>query len=842
MGLLKRRSNFFYILLLLINAFNTKAQGLQFNANDSLLIKRTSYNVFNGNATFSDHLLISFDLSVWDRSNLGYILNVADKENSYSLSYLFNNDTGYLNFNIDARSNKIKIPLQPSLLVRKKWMKVVMNFNLDKDEVTIAVNNKNYQTSELGLHDKITARLVFGKNPLYTEVPHIAIKNLSVSDNKKNYFFPLNEWSGNNVHDEKGNIVGYVDNPFWLTRESYFWKPVFNRSFKQVAGLNFNQLDQNLSIFSKDSLITYNAQNKDLVARPYKNAMPVNMVLGKNILNTKKNRVYIYELFDVQAGQPSIASLNLDLNNLEWQTIGKATLPNQLHHHNIFYDATGDTIYLFGGYGNYKYHNTFLYYDKRTDTWQPQTFTGDKITPRFFSAAGLSDKPNEIFLFGGYGNESGNQVIGGKQYYDLYRINVQNHTIKKCWEIQPDSGVFVPANNLILSADKQYFYALCYPHEMARTALTLYKFSIKDGSYEIVSAPIPVISERIESDINLFFDGNTNEFFCTIQEFTDRHNSAIKVFSLEGPPLSRALYLQSLEPEKSSQNFVPYIIAGVFIISAIAGIILLRRKKGQSQAAVDAPLMVPEMENEPAETEAAVNQITQNAIYILGDFLVYDAKGMDITHLFSPKIKQLFALILLNSINGEGISSRKISSALWPDKEYAKTKNIRGVTFNHLRNVISNISGLELNFSGDNYFFKLDETVFCDYAFVSKILDHGEFTDASLPVILRGGLLHEMHDTWLETVKYEYEHRLINLLMREVKLSCDANNLKQALEISRYILKTEPFNEEALKYEIAVLKKLKGADYARKIFDLHAAEYRRSLGDDCPLKFEDINL
>jgi len=99
-----------------------------------------------------------------------------------------------------------------------------------------------------------------------------------------------------------------------------------------------------------------------------------------------------------------------------------------------------------------------------------------------------------------------------------------------------------------------------------------------------------------------------------------------------------------------------------------------------------------------------------------------------------------------------------------------------------------------------------------------------------------------MYDTWHEMVKYEYEHRLINLLMREVKLSCDANNLKQALEISRYILKTEPFNEEALKYEIAVLKKLKGADYARKIFDLHAAEYRRSLGDDCPLKFEDINL
>lgn len=99
----------------------------------------------------------------------------------------------------------------------------------------------------------------------------------------------------------------------------------------------------------------------------------------------------------------------------------------------------------------------------------------------------------------------------------------------------------------------------------------------------------------------------------------------------------------------------------------------------------------------------------QNSVYLLGDFFVYDKNGRDITHLFSPKIKQLFILILLNSKNLEGISSKKISSILWPDKDLAKTKNIRGVTFNHLRNAISDIDGLELTFSGDNYCFKTDE-------------------------------------------------------------------------------------------------------------------------------------
>src|ERR1700743_3044452 len=82
------------------------AQGLQFNSNDSLLTKRTSYDVFKSTPTEFDHYLkINFDLSIWDKSNLGYILNIAVEGNSYSLSYLYDNNVGYLNFNIDSKSN-----------------------------------------------------------------------------------------------------------------------------------------------------------------------------------------------------------------------------------------------------------------------------------------------------------------------------------------------------------------------------------------------------------------------------------------------------------------------------------------------------------------------------------------------------------------------------------------------------------------------------------------------------------------------------------------------------------------------------------------------------------------
>jgi hypothetical protein len=70
----------FYVL-------NTNPQGLLFKSEDSLLTQRTSYCVFNsGFPVFYGHFYISFDLSLWDNANLGYVFNLADKDLSYSLS------------------------------------------------------------------------------------------------------------------------------------------------------------------------------------------------------------------------------------------------------------------------------------------------------------------------------------------------------------------------------------------------------------------------------------------------------------------------------------------------------------------------------------------------------------------------------------------------------------------------------------------------------------------------------------------------------------------------------------------------------------------------------------
>lgn len=830
------------IVILCFPLLATNAQGLQFNSEDSLLTQRTSFHVFSSGApVFRDHFYIDFELSLWDNSNLGYVFNLTDKENSYSLSYLYTNGAGALNFNIDSKSNKLNIPLPAALLKKKNWFEVRLELDLKDDKITIHVNHQVYHAEALGFKDQMPANLIFGKNPLYTEVPNMAIKDLKIGDGSREYVFPLSEWNGNTVHDAQGTATGFVENPVWLINESYFWKQVYGQSYNDVAGLNFDPLDGDLFIFSKDSLITYDPQIKRFHAAVYANKMPVPMVLGKSIFNTRENKCFVYEIFDVPKGQPSIASLDLTGNSPKWTTVGKHVLPFQLHHHNIFYDWRQDQFYLFGGYGYYSYHNAFLRYNDSVDRWVPATFAGDKISPRFFAATGPAENPDELLLFGGYGNESGNQVVGGRQYYDLYRIDLRTHTVKKCWTIQPAAGdVFVPANNLVLSRDKKYFYALCYPHEIAKTELKLYRFSLQDGSYTVVSAPIPVASMRIESDINLFFSEKTDQFLCAVQEFADRQHSTIKLYSLGSPPVSTASYLAAMHPPTPPQvSLWFYTVPPLLLISLCLVCAVYWRKKK--------PVVLAETEKE-TETSTGLTplinanpiQRNKNAVYLLGEFLVFDLKGNDITHLFSPKIKQLFVLILLNSREGKGVSSKKISAKLWPDKDIAKTKNIKGVTFNHLRNIISDIDGIELIFANDSYSFTLNPPFFCDYCEVVDLIRHGGSIWEHYPLIARGPLLEDLPEAFLEEHKSVFEDQVLLLLLPELKRLYEAREYKAALEMAKLILGMDAFNEEALKYQLRSFRRLRGLEYSRKAYDQFTQDYQRSLGVAYHISFDKI--
>ncbi|QHS56381.1 hypothetical protein GWR56_12845 [Mucilaginibacter sp. 14171R-50] len=829
-------------LIILLSTLQGNAQGLQFNSNDSLLSRRTSYMVFAGDKpTFHDKLSIKFDLSLWDNDHLGYVFNITDtKSNSYSLTYIYNhNGSPTLNFNIDSKSNKIEIPLNLAQLKKRNWIKVRADINLKANTVSFLVNGKWYKATGFGFDGEMTPEITFGKNKHYSDVPNMAVKDLAISDGSEDYYFPLNEWKGNSVHTDRGDALGYVDHPAWLINESYFWTPKFRRTFNEVAGLNFDAERQQLFMFKKDSLISYNVQEDNITSRPYQNKLPLTLLLGKSVINTREGKCYVYEVQPPDSLH-SIAALNL--NTLKWEATGKALIKEQRHHHNVFFDKDQTNFYLFGGYGSFSYHKDFFKYLPDKDLWEKVAFKGDTISPRFFSGSSQADENNDVYIFGGYGNQSGNQIVGGKHFYDLYRVNLTTRTIKKCWEISPEEEPFVSANNLIISKDKKYFYALCYPHEKPKTNLRLYKFSIRDGSYEIVSGTIPVTSERIESDFNLFFNPQQGEFYCTAQEFVSPAQSTVRIYSLTAPPVSQQAYLNSQRPATSKFNSLYIYLTGLIIICAAAWYFVRKRRKTQGGIHTGEEI-TPEFYTRKKEADKK-----PNAVYLLGEFVVFNKHSRDITYMFSPKIKQLFILILLNSKDGQGVVSKKISATLWPDKDVTRTKNIKGVTINHLRNIIADLEGIELTFLNDTYSFQLSESFFCDYFVIidalHQIQEHNlsasRFVTDNCELFARGGLLQYLPETWLDDIKLSFEESLMLVILPEVKKIYESGDHKKAFEISRVVLNIDPFNDTALKYKLKSVRRIKGIDHAKRLYDEFINEYQKSLGSEYPVHFDKI--
>jgi two-component SAPR family response regulator len=855
------RSTAMLLICIFFSFQQSTAQGLRFNSNDSLINKRTSYNVFQQESPkFNKQLTIAFDLSLWDVEHFGYILNITDNnQNSYSLTYNHTTDQGNLYFNVDGKTNKLKIPLKKDLLVRRNWLAVRLELDLEKDQVDIKINNKHYKASGFGFKAPFLAKIVFGKNDHYTDVPEMAIRNLSVMDNIKTFDFPLDEWKGNSVHDKQGKVIGDVKNPNWLINESYSWRRMWQESFTSPVGLNFDSAKNNFLVYGQKSLLQYNVVTNELKSEPYSTPMPIKLLLGKNTLNQKENSLIAYELDPNHRSGASIARLNLV--DRSWKVIGNAKLPEQRHHHNSFYNKQSDELYVFGGYGGFAYHKEFFKYNLQQDSWDKVEFSGDKITPRFFSAASPASKTNQVYIFGGYGNQSGNQVVGGVHYYDLYQVDLTTKQVTKRWSIKPKERAFVPANNLILSADGKYFYALCYPHEDAKTYLRLYRFSILNGHYEIVSDKIPVVSERIESDINLFFDKSSNQFICTIQEFTSPEHSNVQILTLSNPPVTEQMYRQGGIKQILAPSYRMYVwlVLGLIILFTIVWLYIRWLKS---------PLPIKEhMDKVPIKAETNTTQYVSpapqvlsnafhsiekennarenaNSIYLLGEFSVYDNQATNISAHFSPKLQQLFVLILLNSKAGEGVTSKRISSYLWPEKELSNTKNIKGVTISNLRSILKDVNGIELTFLNDHYRFTINEQVYCDYFWVGDFLKQDNTGSTILaeylPAMLRGSLLPAMPAPWLDEFKTFFEQSILERLLPEVERAFSEDNLKLTVDLARVILKVDPFNDQALRFQLNAIRRLKGKDAASKYFQQFRVEYETSLGIQYPLSFEEV--
>ena len=828
------------------------SQGLLFQANDKEIKERTSLQIFQEGEIpcFTKNFQLSFELSIRDFDTFGYVFLLKEDQGKtkYSFTYTYlDGENSTFKFNTDGKENHYSLNLRNDALAYQ-WIPVSFAFDLQQDVLTIRIGDNEKKITSLGLKDTFCPHLFFGRYDYILDMPTFAIRNLKLEgDRSHSYTFPLNENEGEEVHTSIGKVLGTVVNPVWLINGSYHWEKLFEYSFQTPSGITFEPDSQRLIIFSQDSLLTYNLLKRQPQKYSYSNKLPVKLQLATHFMNTTDGKLYVYELNNLPLGDATVAAL--DLNNQEWKQTGVAALPVQLHHHDGFWDETTGKYLVFGGFGNKRFNNTFLEYDIEADRWDTLSYSGDRIIPRYFSGMAVNKNREHIYVFGGMGNESGEQSVGRNYLHDLYLLDRKQQSVRRLWQNASDHRLVV-ARDMILTPDEKYIYALCYPEYLSDTYLQLYRLTVDDGTMKALGDSIPMRSEEIMTNANLYYNSLTHEYYCTTTEFDKKGHTVIRTYVLSAPPVSLD-EIRSYGSRSSLEIRWLWIMAGIGVLLLAGGVLFVRKKRGKQRNAVlesSSVLMSPPVGREPdksvqgketlAKEDFESSLVRPNAVYLFGPFTVIDRNGRDITHLFSSRLRQVFIYILLHSTHN-GVLSASLNEVFWADKPDDKVKNLKGVTINQIRKNLAELDGVEL--VHDKGYFRLVFTdCYCDY-FRFRTLKNAEEVENELGILLmRGKFLDGMDAGMMDHFKQKVEEFLSSFLPLEIERLYQQHKYDAVIRFCNVLFRVDPVNELALAYGMHALNHTGSSQEAILQYSLFVREYRQMMNEEYSTSYAEL--
>lgn len=308
-----------YLLGVVLSPALVRAQGLRFRDSEAPIDQRTSYTVFSRRPpTYSGRFDLEFDLSLYPEKKIGYILRVKNDADHriYNLFYDGQGSQILFRLNDEGRSSLITASIDPRELTDVKWFRMKLTFDLERDSIGLAINNRTFGASGVAMSDRCRPAVVFGRSDHIIDVPSFAIRNLSIGDTRR-MFFALSESRGEVVHDERGRAVGRAVCPLWLINDAYHWRFLASFSSSGVAGANYNPRNKEFYYFNRDTLFIYDIRTGQTRQQLFSERCPVDLKLGTNFIDPGRGQLYAYEVYTENdpaspEGECSVASLDLN--------------------------------------------------------------------------------------------------------------------------------------------------------------------------------------------------------------------------------------------------------------------------------------------------------------------------------------------------------------------------------------------------------------------------------------------------------------------------------------------------------------------------------------------------
>lgn len=306
------------------------------------------------------------------------------------------------------------------------------------------------------------------------------------------------------------------------------------------------------------------------------------------------------------------------------------------------------------------------------------------------------------------------------------------------------------------------------------------------------------------------------------EEFFKGYISGIKIWERELNDDEIRQEFASKQSVRGSQNYV--WMGGFAVLSLLligTGFIVRRRKKQISSG--------DELKIQESYPAVGKHGGKGESISCFGGLRIVGSDGSDLSKKLSPKLKQLFVLILLHSLgNKKGISSKEMSDVLWPGMSPQNAKNIRGTNIQNLKAVLAMCSGIKLVYQDKLWFFEFADGYFVDYAYIKNWLANERYYDlekliGQLPYflsILKGGLFFQnMSESWLDSYINQMSSRVVEYCESLFHLLPEGKNDTLLLDIAEVISINDPLSEVALRKKMSILTKQGKLGLAHSLFD-----------------------
>lgn len=635
----------FVFLAFLHGQLQGQNYGLQFSGHEVPLNERTElYLTPDKPLHFDNSFQLSFDFGFQPNltSYFGYIYRIVIGSKSIDFMHGFLPDTEnnfQLIFNNQPSNITFPIPLDT---LTSEWTHFDFRIDLDAGTISCVLEDTTLVDQIEGYDAREGLRIFFGAHEFdqftTTDVAQIKIRDIRLgTDSKKKYAWPLKQYSGDVVVEEKHHRDGWVKNPNWLLNLHANWKKIGQLELDGLAQSAFNQDDDLLYLATSTSLLTLdlidNSISKENYNEPFK-------ILSSNTL--------IYD-----SARDCLISYSIDQNyksvydqfSRTWSVFPDDTTSlTRYWHHNNFIHPNGD-LYLFGGYGNFNYKNTVLRSAPGASGFDTVNYTGE-FYPRYLAATGYSEENERLYILGGYGSKSGQQTVSPDYYYELLEYSFRDSSFTLTYDCSEDAQAFCFANSAVIHG--QQLYALAFSKYQFDNTLQLIHIDLQDPAIDQLGSPIDFKFIDIQSNVDLYFS-RVSKKLIAVTSYLDGNKTELNIYTIAFPP-QESIDTMSAPGSNGSDWFGNVFVYILLFLLLLAGglawfIFGSKRKKHNIPVAEDAEKIVDSSKFKFRHKESFTS-----SIILFGGFQVIDKEGNDITGSFTQLLKRLLLFIMLYSL------------------------------------------------------------------------------------------------------------------------------------------------------------------------------------------------